>query len=89
MPIKFNPENMSFKLDTNATSYVMQVNSYGYLMHHYYGALVSDDALGYLNYAQRHSSHFPRVEMEGGGVPFFTLSANARQISQSIPPCPP
>ena len=76
MPIKFNPENQSFKLDTNATSYVMQVNSYGYLMHHYYGALVSDDALGYLNYAQRHSSHFPRVEMEGGGVPFFSKSVH-------------
>jgi hypothetical protein len=61
MPIKFNPEIKTFKLDTNTTSYIIQVNRYGYLMHNYYGALVSDDALEYLNFAQRHSSHFPRV----------------------------
>ena len=81
MPIKFNPENQSFKLDTCATSYVMQVNRYGYLMHNYYGALVSDDALEYLNFAQRHSSHFPRVEMENKEIPFFSKSVHRMEYS--------
>ena len=81
MSIKFNPENKTFKLDTNTTSYVIQVNRYGYLMHHYYGALISDDALEYLNFAHRHSSHFPRVEMENADIPFFSKSVHRMEYS--------
>ena len=81
MSIKFNPENLTFKLDTCSTSYVIQVNRYGYLMHNYYGALVSDDALEYLNFAQRHSSHFPRVEMENKEIPFFSQSVHRMEYS--------
>ena len=81
MPIKFNSESKTFKLDTYSSSYVMQVNRYGYLMHHYYGAPISDDALEYLNYGSRHSSHFPRVEMEGGDIPFFSKSLHRMEYS--------
>ena len=45
MPIKFNGDSKTFKLDTSTTSYVIQINRYGYLVHNYYGARVSDDAL--------------------------------------------
>ena len=81
MPIRFNSEIKAFKLDTDTTSYIIQVNRYGYLMHNYYGALISDDALDYLNYACRHSSHFPRVEMESDTVPFFSKSIHRMEYS--------
>lgn len=72
MPIKFNYENKTFKLDTNTSSYVIQINRYGYLLHNYYGAFVTDDVLDDLNYISLHTSHFPRVEMESDKVPFFS-----------------
>ena len=81
MPIKFNNEAKAFKLDTLSSSYVIGINRYGYLMHNYYGALISDDALEYLNYASRHSSHYPRVEMEGGDIPFFSKSLHRMEYS--------
>ncbi len=81
MPIKFNQERNTFKLDTNTTSYVIRVNKYGYLMHDYYGAVITDDALDYLNYADSHSSHFPRVEMESKTVPFFSKSVHRMEYS--------
>ena len=81
MSITFNRDTMTFKLDTSATSYVLQVNQYGYLMHYYYGAYISDDALEYLNFAHRHSSHFPRVEMESDIIPFFSKSVHRMEYS--------
>ena len=81
MPIKFNQENQTFKLDTNTSSYILQINHYGYLMHHYYGARIADDDLAYLNYALRHASHFPRVEMESDTVPFFSKSVHRMEYS--------
>ena len=81
MPIKFNSENKTFKLDTLASSYVIGINRYGYLMHHHYGAPVSDDALEYLNYGCRHSSHYPRVEMENAEIPFFSKSLHRMEYS--------
>ena len=81
MPINFNQNNKTFKLDTNTTSYVIGVNTYGYLMHNYYGAFISDDDLEYLNFAHRHSSHFPRVEMESEEFPFFSKSIHRMEYS--------
>lgn len=81
MSINFNSETQAFKLDTCSSSYVIGINRYGYLMHNYYGAPISDDALEYLNYGSRHSSHFPRVEMEGGDIPFFSKSLHRMEYS--------
>ena len=64
MPIQFYSENKTFNLDTASTSYVMQINTYGYLLHHYYGSYIDDSELEDLNFTTRHGSHFPRVEME-------------------------
>ena len=63
MSVHFYSENKTFKLDTASTSYVMQINKYGYLLHHYYGACIDDCELEALNFTVRHGSHFPRVEI--------------------------
>ncbi len=47
MGIKLMKEEMLFKLDTPATSYVCAVVE-GFLLHVYYGALISDDDVRYL-----------------------------------------
>jgi alpha-galactosidase len=72
MPIFFEPQPQIFKLDTSSTSYVMQVNKYGYLLHLYYGTLIEDTELEYLSYTCSHASQIPRVEMESetNAVPF-------------------
>ena len=51
----------------------MQINKYGYLLHHYYGARVDDCELEYLGFTCRHGSHYPRVEMESADNPFIAL----------------
>ena len=81
MPIQFNTKSKTFKLDTATTSYVMQVNRYGYLLHHYYGAWVDDCELEELNFTVRHGSHFPRVEMESETNPFFSKDLHRMEYS--------
>ena len=81
MPIQFYSENKTFKLDTSSTSYVMQINKYGYIMHHYYGAWVDDCELEDLNFTVRHGSHFPRVEMESETNPFFSKDLHRMEYS--------
>ena len=81
MPIQFNTKSKTFKLDTATTSYVMQVNGYGYLMHHYYGAWIDDCKLEGLNFTVRHGSHYPRVEMENAEVPFFSKDLHRMEYS--------
>ena len=81
MPIQFYSENKIFKLDTASTSYVMQVNKYGYLLHHYYGASIDDCELSDLNFTVRHGSHFPRVEMESETNPFFSKDLHRMEYS--------
>ena len=81
MPIQFYSENKIFKLDTASTSYVMQVNRYGYLLHHYYGAWVDDCELEDLNFTVRHGSHYPRVEMENEEIPFFSKDLHRMEYS--------
>ena len=81
MPIQFYSENKIFKLDTASTSYVMQVNKYGYLLHHYYGAYIDDSELDCLGYTCRHGSHFPRVEMESSEAPFFSKDLHRMEYS--------
>ena len=61
MPIFYNEEKKSFRLDTSTTSYALQVNELGYLMHLYYGAKVSEDDLEYLAYSCSHASFSPRI----------------------------
>ena len=81
MPIQFYPENKIFKLDTASTSYAIQINKYGYLLHLYYGALVPDAELEYLGYTCKHGSHFPRVEMESAENPFFCKDLHRMEYS--------
>lgn len=81
MPIKFYTENKTFKLDTATISYVMQINKYGYLLHHYYGAWVDDSELEYLGFTCRHGSHYPRVEMESETNPFFSKDLHRMEYS--------
>lgn len=64
MPIQFYPDNKVFKLDTDTTTYALQVGPYDYLLHLYYGALIPDADLGYLSYTGQHASQLPRVEMD-------------------------
>ena len=42
MAIQFYQEPMTFKLDTERSSYVFYVNSFGKLIHLYYGAKIHD-----------------------------------------------
>ena len=64
MPIQFDSEHRIFKLDSQTTSYVLQIGQYGYLLHLYYGALIPDTDLSYLSYTCTHASQLPRVEMD-------------------------
>ena len=81
MPIQYYEDKKIFKLDTKESSYVMQINSYGYLLHLYYGSLIPDHELDYLSYTCYHSSHFPRVEMEGTPSEFFSKSVHRMEYS--------
>ena len=50
MSIHYNPEKRVFKLDTPNTSYIMELaDSFGYLVHDYYGPRLPDDGVSYLN----------------------------------------
>ncbi|MBQ7383286.1 MAG: alpha-galactosidase [Clostridia bacterium] len=81
MPIFFEPQTKIFKLDTSSTSYVMQINKYGYLLHLYYGTLIEDIDLGYLSYTCPHASQLPRVEMESETNPFFSKDTHRMEYS--------
>ncbi|MCD7741894.1 MAG: alpha-galactosidase [Ruminococcus sp.] len=48
MSITYNEKNRSFKLTANNTCYMLQVVSYGYLAHVYFGKSLPDDDLTYL-----------------------------------------
>ena len=81
MPIKFHAQNHTFQLNTSNTSYVMQINKYGYLQHQYYGAYVPDGELEYLGFTCRHVGHYPRVEMENETTPFFSKDLHRMEYS--------
>lgn len=50
MGITYNPEKRIFKLDTPNTSYVMGVeDSFGYLLHYYYGKKLTSENVAYLS----------------------------------------
>ena len=81
MPIQFFAERRIFKIDTAESTYVMQIDPYGYLLHHYYGEKIADFDLAYLSYICRHGSHFPRVEMETETNPFFSKDLHGMEYS--------
>ena len=43
MPISYNPETRIFKLDTENSTYALQINQWGYLVHLYYGKKLPTD----------------------------------------------
>ena len=42
MPIIFDAQNQTFKLDTKTSSYIIQVYKENYLLNLYYGAFIPD-----------------------------------------------
>ncbi len=64
MPIQFDAEHRVFKLDSESTSYAIQIGPFDYLLHLYYGPKISDTDLGYLSYTCYHSSVSPYVVMD-------------------------
>ncbi len=42
MPITYDSQNKTFKLDTKTSTYIIQVYHEGYLLNLYYGALIPD-----------------------------------------------
>ena len=81
MSIQFYSEKKIFKLDTKSTSYVLQIGNYGYLLHLYYGAYVSDAELDYMAYTCAHGAHFPRVKSEDSQNPFFSKDLHRMEYS--------
>ena len=59
MPISFDSVNRIFKLDTETSSYVMEVYEQGYLVHLYYGPKIPDTNLTAHRYKGWFASHAP------------------------------
>ena len=81
MPIQFIESTKTFKLDTVSTSYVMQLNNYGYLLHHYYGAYIPDSELDYLGYTIGHSTLSPRMYDWKKGDVYFSKDVSRMEYS--------
>ena len=81
MAIQFIPSTKIFKLDTESTSYIFQINRYGYLLHHYYGAYIPDSEMDYLGFTVSHSAFCPRVEMEKECGYFFSKDLHRMEYS--------
>ena len=65
MPIFFDSENKTFRLDAGTSSYVFCVNPNGFLLHLYYGAKISDTDLSYLLPAGSWNSFSPSAANAG------------------------
>lgn len=59
MSIYFDPKNNLFHLKTKHSSYQMQIDDYGYLLHLYYGKNTNQNATGMLTYYDRGFSGNP------------------------------
>ncbi len=66
MPIIFDKSKKIFRLDSAASSYVLQIGPFGSLMHLYYGAKISDTDLTYLSYTCGHASFSVRSTRDDG-----------------------
>ena len=60
MPIYFDAEKQTFRLDAGTSSYVMRVGPHGYLLHLHYGAHTSDLDLSYMEPSLPRASFCPR-----------------------------
>ncbi len=59
-----------FKLDTRHTSYLMQINPAGYLLHTYYGGRISDDSAAHLHPSPfRNFNSYPDTPMGAKIIP--------------------
>ena len=59
MSIIFNEEKQIFKLDTNKSTYIIQIFEQGYLSHLYYGAKIPDDNVESLRFRGGFASFSP------------------------------
>jgi len=67
--IYYNQENRLFRLNTEKSSYIITITEEGYLLHTYYGAKISDDALEHLQPLEKSQEFSPSIP---GGV--YTLN---------------
>lgn len=56
MPILYNEQTKTFRLDAKDSSYAFRITELGYLVHLYYGAHISDSDLQKLAAITHHSS---------------------------------
>lgn len=80
MPILFDEQHRTFRLDAKDSSYLFRIEHHGYLQHIYYGAHISDTALDSLAYTCNHASFSAVVEM--GNPEYFS-----RDITRFEYPC--
>ena len=59
MPIIFDPNSRTFKLDTPHTSYVIEIIDGDYIIHRYFGAKIPDTDLTYMHFSRNIGSFFP------------------------------
>ena len=72
MPISYNPETRIFKLDTENSTYALQINQGGYLVHLYYGKkLPTDQGLERLSFRGVYDSLSPQSPYVDD--PYFSL----------------
>ena len=74
MPILYDGQTKTFRLDAKDASYAFLINQYGYLQHLYYGAHISDTDLSQLAYTAGHSSI--HVQPAGYFGDYFSLDVS-------------
>jgi len=73
MAIRYQNENHIFTLDTKHTTYQMQIDRYGFLLHLYYGATITDNMDYLLTYYDRGFSGNPAEAKEDRTYSFDAL----------------
>ncbi len=71
MPILYNEQTKTFRLDAKDSSYAFRITELGYLVHLYYGAHISDSDLQKLAAITHHSSFHAHPEVPVSD--FFSL----------------
>ncbi len=70
MPITFNAEKKTFKLDTPTSSYIIKIYDKGHILNLYYGATIPDDEVPGRATRRVNASFSPQDPAMGGRSPF-------------------
>ncbi len=65
MPIVFDNDRRTFKLDTPNSSYVIEIIDGNYIVHRYFGAKIPDTDLSYMHFCENIGSFFPNSPETG------------------------